>query len=397
MKKIIIILLISSYLFSEQAIVGDRFFSPYAGAYDILFTHWTLRNGEDYFHRNEVANNTLQVWGRTAAQLFWTTLNGTLQVTQHEFFGHGYRLRELGERPQKYQITPIEGFTVFEVPETFPVGKMLAVTVSGLEAEGILAHKIKSDWMSLGKIDGRLSTLYTKTEQSLFWYTLITALGKLKGNIPIEGNDIEDYLQLLNASYPNDKLTIGTLTKWAAFNWLDPMTFFAYFSWFYYIATGTSWEFPTFHLGENLRYLPNVRIGFAPYAPEAYLENFFSFDRKVFYLYLKGGKRSLGAGIGYDYLFSGEKGKLGFLIDGWWQNQFISNASLRDFVEGQNVAKPVLQQKILGIAASLTSTLNFSPNTGLFAQIGGKTNGYLPGYSLKGGLIARVGFVVGQH
>lgn len=397
MKKIaFLVFAFCSTVFGYQAIVVDPYLSPYAGAYDLLFASDLLVKAEDYFRRSKMGDGTIDVSARSLEQIFfWMPLNMVTSVAQHEFFGHGYRLRELGVKPKKYEITPWGGSTSFELDNDFPIGEFIAVGVAGLEAEAILAQRAKMNWIGAGVIDGRLSTLYTQSQQSIFWYTLITQLGKIKTPSPFSGNDVEGYLALLNASYPEDQMSIGDLTLWASFNWLDPMTFFAYASWFYYIATGNALSFPMIQLSPDLCYLPNVRIGYAPYAPEAYLENYFSFRGEPLYFYLKGGKRSAGLGGAYDKLLCGERGTIGLHLDGWWQREYITSATLGDLEEGLSIVTSELDHSLLGIAASLTSTLNLGSSMALFAEIGGKTKGYLPGYALGAGVVARIGLVVG--
>ena len=184
-----------------------------------------------------------------------------------KYLGMAIGIRELDQSVEGYEITLLGGSTSFKVEETFPVGKMQAITVAGLEAEAVLALKMKAHWIRDHEIDGRLSTLYTAAQQSIFWYTLITKLGEIESPSPFSGNDVESYLATLNLTYPDELLTIGDLTQWASFSWLDPMTYYAYFSWFYYIATACPWHFPMFQLTDCVEYLPNVRIGYAPYAP----------------------------------------------------------------------------------------------------------------------------------
>lgn len=392
-NKLFIFFSISCSLIAEHKVLFDPYFSPYSGADNLLLAESLLLKGGDYFRDPYTRNSTSKVICRTLEQfLIWEGVNMLTAVTQHEVFGHGYRLRELDERVCGYRIGIDGGATYFDVDSSFKVGKMLAVTVAGLEAEAIFARNMKMHWISKGSIDGRQATLYTQTQQSLFFYTLITQLGKLDGGEVSEGNDVDGYMRLLNASYSDSDVNIGDLTRISLINWLDPMTFYAYFSWFYYIAEGRDWNFPTITLTKNVKYLPNARIGYAPYGVEGYFENFFLIKGKPLYLYFKGGNRSLGIGMAYDYLFKGEKGSLGFRIDGWQQNQFLTSATIGQIVKGQKLDNPDSKNKVWGCSASLTSTLKFTEKLGVYAELGAKSKGYLPGYSLDSDLVWRVGF-----
>lgn len=392
MYKFLLCWFFSVSIFADQTLLVDPYFSPYTGANDLFFVEWGLTKLEDYLYPKNKSDDTFSIIGRGVEQVAWATLNQVTSTTQHEVFGHGYRLRELGVTPEKYEITLSGGATYFNVSDSFLIGNMQAVVIAGLEAEAILAETIKMNWMQKGSIDGRLAMTYFQAQQSVFFYTLITHLGRLKDNTRTPGNDVDAYEDFLNAIYPSSHITIGNLTVWSAFNWLDPMTFYSLFSWFYYIAEGKPWDFPSFHLGEKIRYLPNVKIGYAPYGPEAYLENFFSIDNHPLYFYVKGGQRSLGTGLYYDHIIEKNRITLGLHTDGWVQSPYISSGTLGDFEEGKSVAAP--SGKVWGISASVISRIRLYSSLQLFCELGGKTAGYLPGYSLSGGLVIRGGLTL---
>lgn len=313
----------------------------------------------------------------------------------HEFFGHGYRLRELGVTPKSYEITPYGGYTQFELDEDFPAGDLLAVSIAGHEAEAVLAHQMKMQWMQTGKINGRSTTLYTQTELSPFWYSLITVLGRLKDNVADTGNDIDAYSFLLNETYPNQYTSVSDLARWSLLEWVNPMVFYAYYSWIYYLLTGCSWEFPRIKLSKDFFYLPGIRAGFAPYGPEAYFENFFLLKGKPLYAYVKGGPRSFGFGGEYDHLYSHKWWTIGLHFDAWCQSQFVSSAAtIFDLEEGYSIAISE-RLSVIGFAASLTNRVQFSSSVALFLEAGGKTSGYLPGYALGSSFTGRVGLIIG--
>ncbi|MCB1109510.1 MAG: hypothetical protein KDK64_00870 [Chlamydiia bacterium] len=401
MKKsfiaVYIFLLIGS-LKASQTVIVDPHFSPYSGSANLLTAEGLLILGEDALFPGGGRNTTSKVWGRALEQLiFWQSIGTMTSVAQHEIFGHGYRLRELGVTPKRYVVTPWGGATYFEVKESFKVGDMMAVIVAGLEAESIMAWDLKTKWLREGKIDGRLSPTYNQAQQSLFWYTLITQLGRLHNDEISEGNDVDGYLKFQNATYIDSNLTIGQLTRWSLFNWLDPMTFYSYYAFFYYMAEGKSWAFPMIPLGKDIRYLPNVKIAYAPYAPEAYLENFFIFRGNPVYFYFKGGKRSFGSGFVYDHFFEGTRGALGLKFDGWNQGVFVTPATLEELEETGEAFRPSVNKRRWGAALSLRGTLNFTRSMALYTELGGKTSGYLPGYGLDKEIIGRIGIQFGPN
>lgn len=383
---------------ASQTVMIDPYFSPYSGSANLLTAEELIIMGEDKLFPGGGKNTTSKVWGRSIEQLvFWYSIGTMTSVAQHEIFGHGYRLRELGVTPKRYEVTPWGGATYFNVNDSFKVGDMIAVVVAGLEAESILARNLKMEWMRRGEIDGRLSPTYFQAQQSLFAYTIITHMGRLRGDQPTPGNDVEAYIELQNASYIRDNLTIGELTRWAICNWLDPMTFYSFYAFFYYMAEGKSWTFPMIKVNEDIRYLPNVKIAYAPYAPEAYLENFFTIRGEPLYFYFKGGKRSFGTGLAYDRFFSGKRGTIGLKIDGWNQGVFVTPATLGELDDTGEAYRPSLYKRRWGGALSVTSTLNFTKSIALFTELGGKSSGYLPGYGLDKEIVGRIGLRFGPN
>ena len=79
----------------------------------------------------------------------------------------------------------------------------------------------------------------------------------------------------------------------------------------------------------------------------------------------------------------------------WYQNKFISQATVEDFFENRPVDFPELKDKIFGVAATVTGRLKLKGHVSLFGEIGGKTKGYLPGYPLDASVVGRVGFWYG--
>ncbi|MEM8727412.1 MAG: hypothetical protein AAGE99_01670 [Chlamydiota bacterium] len=391
-------LMMTGGVVANQTAMVDPYFSPYSGSANLIFLQDLMIRGEDALLRKSDKDSTIKIWTRAFEQLlFWYNINSVAGVTQHEVFGHGYRLRELGYRPTSYTISIWEGGTGYAAKDYYrmTVGESLAVAVAGLEAEQILAHDLKTEWIAKGEIDGRAAFLYNQSQQSIFWYTLITHLGKLKGDSD-SSNDIQSYIYFHNHSYPDGELNHKKLIRWTLFNWLDPLTFYSYYSFFHYIAEGAPWKFPMFSLTEKVKYLPNVKIGYAPYAPEAYLENFFLYQGNPVYLYFKGGRRSFGLGCCYSRCYSGRRGSLGFKLDLWNQARFNTPVTVQQLLASGTAFHPDLSKRGWGIALSVTGRFHLFSKTALFSELGGKTPGYLPGHRLDKEIIARVGLTFGN-
>ena len=395
MKKFILSICLFStlkLLSSEQMVLIDPYLSPYAGAANLLAADAAVINLKDKIlppKNGEVITRTLE------QLLLWTPICSLTTVAQHEIFGHGYRLRSLGVTPHSYTVSIDGGATYFSPGRDFEAGKMLAVDVAGLEAESILAWDLKMKWMKERGIDGKLSSLYFFSQQSLLFYTLITRSDR-KNHGDLSGNDIESYLKIHRILFPEQDLSLGSLSKWAFLNLLDPMTFYSCYAYFYYIKGGQPLMMPMLNLKEDLYYLPNIKVGFAPYAPEAYFENFILYQDLPIYFYIKGGKRSFGIGGVYDYLLFGSWGHLGFKFDLWNQGHFMSTLTMEQIERPFPPPLPeILSKRAFGGALSLRGSFRFGEEKALFAEVGGKTSGYLPGYGLEKGAVVRIGLQFG--
>ena len=85
-----------------------RHFSPYSGSASIFFCENLLIQGEDSLLKNGSKMRwAVKVCERFAELYFFRDVVNKLAVTtQHECFGHGYRLRDLGTPAKKYVVNP---------------------------------------------------------------------------------------------------------------------------------------------------------------------------------------------------------------------------------------------------------------------------------------------------
>lgn len=112
MKTIIFTTLLSIGLFAEHkhTAIADQHFSPQVGA-DNLTLALQLAEDSRLFNLNYPFLSKTPALGRVARFselfLFWQPMNYASMVTQHEVFGHGYRIRALddvGASVTKYKI-----------------------------------------------------------------------------------------------------------------------------------------------------------------------------------------------------------------------------------------------------------------------------------------------------
>lgn len=415
MKKIIFsisVLLFASCLYADaryQAIV-DIDFSPYAGGEDILTFQHALVVGEDKLvGRPPSWTNFVNGMGRFLEMIPWGITNTYLMITQHEIFGHGYRLRDIGPLYAKnirYKYKWYGAATYYKPTHRLTTSLQTTIASGGVEGTAILANRLRLKWLASGHIDGREATLYTQSQQDITNYTLSM---KILGP-DHEGHDISMYIYFLNATYrPYGHLTKKQLEKWVLINYLDPFTYFAYISWFKFISSGTPFNLPMIPIGDY-KYMPSVRLGLAPFGPEYFLENFLVKDGKPIYFYIKGGSFAknnyFGFGIEQPYLFHWKGFDIGYRLDAWRQPHVLFkkgelNAEQVFELKSQNEPVPqlysssTLHKQSLGISlyAIIQKQIKES-HFYYFFEPGFKTKGFLPGEALRAAPIVRLGFSI---
>ncbi|MEI6532010.1 MAG: hypothetical protein WCN87_04235, partial [Chlamydiota bacterium] len=290
MRKITLIILGFSCLLAVKApliakapygLLTDTYMSPYAGADTLMLPQKALMNLQEYLDLRSYQKTFLFGLERTAELIFfWDPMGYLMMVTQHEVFGHGYRIRSLGSYyaevagygmgvPPPYG--PGGGFTSYNLSSNLTASKEIAITAAGVEATALLAGELKKKWLLDTELDPRQASLYLYSEQDLSLYIW----GGLAGNdFDINsGNDMEAYLFWLNKTYPQGYLSENDLKTYALVNLVDPTTFYSIYAWFNYVATGKNTPIPMIPLFST-RNLPNLRLGLTPFGPEVFLENY---------------------------------------------------------------------------------------------------------------------------
>ncbi len=438
---LILLTCFSPLLYTDQLVL-DRNFSPHASSYDMIFLENSVIDAQNKYkddHHNFFINplkqkealaqdpellkrpyyqytgrmRRLKAGLRLAELLFfWSTLNMTAGVTQHEVFGHGYRIRDLGKNVavvKSYLVTPFSGSTSFVFKQTPTLSEKLLINIGGVEADAILGNNICLSWLENNLIDGRQASLTLQALNSLpgyiatirdFHYYGGTPDGRpndiryLEG-IANNGHDIANYLLDLNKLYQpqadpslmslEEQLTELKL-KGCLSVLLNPFNYFSYQAMYSYFWYNSAIEVPTINFG-SFKYLPAYSLGLTPFGPENIYKNYVMIEGfSPFYLYFKEGQfanhKYFGCGVENQAIVKSEYGIFGFKCDFWSQPPLALSG------------KPVfsLSDK-LGTALSLIyrhSILN-QENQSVFCQLGFKTSGYLPGESIFAAPIIRAG------
>jgi len=388
--------------------------SPYAGGEDLLFAMRVLEKLETYLLAKSPLAYSKDMYARTwrLTELFmiWLPVNYFTMVAQHEIFGHGYRIRDIGPRTGKvrgYSFgTPPPygdggGATSYSFNDRLTTTQETAISMGGVEATALLAWTTKLKWLESGRIDPRQSVLYLLSEHDLNLY-----IGSLKAakDQDLTGHDINSYIHSLNYTYPDNILSKGRLRSLSWINLADVFTFYAIYSWFHYLSSGKESKIPMI----ASCYLPGLRLGLTPFGPEVFFENFFVRKQQPVYAYVKGGHHAknnyFGAGIYAPRLYGAGKWEFGIRFDLWRQPKLLLQPGALlitdiDFDIAPSVDNPLYpysQRHAMrfGAAGSAIAFFRGTEKCGFEAELGYKAKGFLPGYSLKAIPVARLAFTL---
>ena len=377
---------------------ADPHLSPYTGANNLISIHQLVENAT---HHNTWDKTT---FGHRAARflelyLGWRPLNVMTMVTQHEVFGHGYRIREFDKDVAKihsYEIgLPFPyglggGATAYEVGEKMTPTHKIAISIAGMEGTAIMARDLKMRWLEQGKVDAKTAGMYNHAHHDLTLYTQLMSTDLSEAGT---GHDTESYFCMLKKLYPGSRMSVNQLKALSLINFLDPMTLYTWQSTYRYVMDGKDAPVKLFSI-KDVKFLPNFRLGYAPYGPEVYLESFFlPKSKKPIYTYIKGGTFStnkyLGLGIHHPSIISLKAHHFGLKLDAWHHPKLQlkqNNIAFEDFynpdIEDYGLTKA---QKKAHPGAALCATYQFSEADSYWnskLEVGMKTNGFLPGESL---------------
>ncbi|MDN3505187.1 MAG: hypothetical protein P0S95_06415 [Rhabdochlamydiaceae bacterium] len=427
----------SRYL-TTTPFIYDKHLSPYVGASNLITTHRFLEKSEDYLLRRATAKSSESILAGFARildlSLVWAPINAVSYLTQRQVFGLGYRQRELRGISSshfhfKLKVPPYasHGNVGVKMKGSMPTSDVVTYYTAGTESTSIMTDQMKMEWLQSGKIDGRQGSLYSLSALDLIG-TASMARGELS-NSPtnqLYTNEVSGYIYYMNQLYPRSIINQKTIAKQSLVALIDPFLWYSAYAELFYVVKGEPVDMPMIPFFGGAKFLPSAKLGLTPYGPEYYAQTFWrTNDGNPIYLYYKWGSLSgahhRGAGIQAPYIFNSDETSIGFTFD--WFHQFkagandisLSDSSNPNYWTNQRVANTryyfdyntfTWQQQITytsqiidekkfydGFAATLIGTQKISgvPGTSLYAQLGYKTKGYVPGESYKNGLIARGG------
>lgn len=388
--------------------------SPYAGGEDLLFATRTVEKCENLLlEKTPIAYSKeayARFWRLSELIMGWLPFNYFTMVVQHEVFGHGYRIRDIGRsrvivNKYRFGVPPPYGHgggaTSYSFNEDLTTTDETAISMGGVESTAILALLTKFKWIESGRIDPRQSVLYLFSQHDLNMY-----IGSLKSlsDEELSGHDIHGYIQSLNYTYPDNLLSKGRLRSLSWINLADVFTYYAIYSWFHYLSTGQEAGIPMI----ASCYLPGLRLGLTPFGPEVFFENFFSVKKQPLYAYVKGGHHAknnyYGAGLYAPALYRHKEWSFGFRLDLWRQPKLLLQPGAIpmteiDFDQQPSVENPLYPSSErhairYGAAGSAIVFYRGSERVGFETEAGYKAQGFLPGYSLKASPVVRLALVI---
>ncbi len=380
--------------------------SPYAGGEDVLFAHRCIERIEGWLiSRSSLPYSKApqaRLWRLSELFLGWLPLNYLAVVVEHEVFGHGYRIRDIGRSKAKvkgyhFSTPPPYGpggaATLYDIGSTFTTTDEATVAMAGVESTAILSLLAKMKWLESSKIDPRQTVLYL-----LGQYDLILYIGSLKveDDQPLDGHDIQSYINAVNQTYTASRLKGGRLRSLSWINLGDAFTYYSIYAWFRYISCGKEASIPMIPIF-GYGYLPGVRLGLSPFGPEYFIENFLVGQNRPVYFYAKGGRHAnnnyFGLGIYAPKIWSLGNWFFGLRLDGWRQPKLLLEPASQEIFDIDLSAAPDPNNPLYsyeeqyavrtGAAGSFLVSFQGAGHSGFETELGYKAQGFLPGYSLK--------------
>lgn len=345
-------------------------------------------------------------WRLNELYLGWMPLNFLAVTAQHEVFGHGYRIRDIGRSRAQVQgytfgVPPPYGgggaATSYDISSSFTTTEMTSVAMAGVESTAILALLTKFKWLEAHRIDPRQTVLYLMGQHDLNLY--IGTLDILDD--ALDGHDIHMYIQSLNYTYTSHFLSSSRLRSLAWINLGDPFTYYSIYAWWHYVFSGAETRIPMIPI-YGLGYLPTARLGLTPFGPEFFIENFLLKGRRPIYFYLKGGKHAgnqyHGLGFYAPRIWERSHWFVGLRFDAWRQPKLLLEQGRTPFFDIDFDKKPdqsdplypYAEQHAMRMGCAASMVIAYTKRSGFEAELGYKSQGFLPGYSLRAAPTARL-------
>jgi hypothetical protein len=196
-----------------------------------------------------------------------------ISLIQHEVFGHGSRLRELGVSNVQYELHPTlpyglgNGVTDWRSSKDISRDEDNAMTIAGVQAQSLLGDQFRLRALQRGSMNYREANMYFTGRCALPLYAAFTLPDA--GTYP-SGNDVANYVYKVRSRNP--AISVTKLKSRVILNFLDPFTLGWFYCLYNYGRANVETEIPMFRIG-SLKYLPGFQFSLTPFGYEYHLEN----------------------------------------------------------------------------------------------------------------------------
>lgn len=351
-------------------------------------------------------------------------------ITNHEVFGHGFRLREIGGLNPRYTLfyaVPGDAEKLMELKRSLPpkefTQKEIGVHIGGIESSQVLTKQVTlhclceqritptQAWLFLqGTLDGIVYVRHAYDENRRMKKPAIlkdVVMLARAINYPDQAspsafnaageplnlrtlhaagylNDVRNYIAKINELYDDPKaLDIQQVQSAYRLNYLDPFVGYAlyYLAFEYLIKGNVHWKYPMIPIGE-IRYLPGLKCIMTPYGLETQLVNYLRYRHMSAQVFINYGQHyahtSYSIGGQCNAIPVNDHLSLGGRLYVWKQPQLLTDA-------------PADALSKLGIMTTVIGEYAFNQYFGLVSHVGYKTQGYLQGECLASSFIFRLG------
>ena len=365
---------------AESPLIFDRKLSPYMGSSILISSIRSIEKFEDAILRKGYYTRGFGPGLiRLLEMAIYDNLNITALTIQHEIFGHGYRIRDLGKdvaAVTRYEIDHGSGATYYIASPNITPSQSLSIDIAGIEAEYILSRELKKQFFQTGSISGREGSLYYEGALSGLAYAMTLSFSNSAGH------DIQSYRQIINATFPDANLGRVEIKRKFLLNLIDPMVYYSIWATWNYILFAKNAPIPMFKIGSS-KFLPNVRLELSPFGPETYVENYMMIKDKLLYMYVRWGNcghnEYYGIGIDQRGIYERKNTSFDIKFEVWKQPKMALK-----------LGEAIPSGNLFGALATFTLNVRYK-RLGWIGEFGGKTEGFVPGESLKKALIGRFG------
>ncbi|MBT4963882.1 MAG: hypothetical protein HOI53_06545 [Francisellaceae bacterium] len=358
-----------------------------AGANNITSAYRLYSLADYQISKNiNIENPTLATFARASRVLFFDyPVASYSMIAQHEYFGHGGRLRDVGIKNISYNINIFSGAAMFSSAaynaRTLP--KRAAISAGGMESTTLLATNIYNDWFEHGSVSSSDAMLSVQSSYDIIHYIDSTKNDSTANN---PGHDVTGYISEINDWNGRNVLTASSLRKKNLVNYLNPFIWYGLYSVGNYIDSGErNWDLPCIDIS-GAKYLPAMALYLAPWGPEYHLNNFIkdSYGRNYVFTvrYGKtGDKKGSGLGLKIRKIYSNKLFSLDAGAHVWRQPELDATTA-------------ALSKERTGWM--LSTTLNYAITKDFHANIqaGYKEKGFVPGETISSGALVKASVFV---